>query len=163
MNNHKSVKKQKIVAIIPARGGSKGLKNKNTRIINGKPLISYVIEAAKNCDLINRVIVSTDDNKIASIAKKYGAEVPFLRPKELAQDLTPTEPVLKHAIEWLEKNEGFIADILVFLTPTEIVRTKHIIGDVIQKLLDNPKLDSVFVVKIFGEIKMENLFGLRQI
>lgn len=138
--------KQNIVAIILARGGSKGIPKKNIRLLAGKPLIGYTIEAAKRCKLIDRVIVSTDDDEIAGIAKKYGAEVPFKRPIALAQDLTPTEPVLKHAVEWLEKNEAYKPDIIVFLQTTDIFRTKGLIEKTVRKLLDNKKLDSVFVV-----------------
>jgi len=98
-------KKQNVVAVIPARGGSKGVPGKNIKLLGGKPLISYVLEAAKKCQLIDRIIVSTDDEQIAEVAKKYGAEVPFMRPAELAEDATPTELVLKHAVEWLEQNE----------------------------------------------------------
>jgi CMP-N,N'-diacetyllegionaminic acid synthase len=138
-------KKQKIVAIIPARGGSKGVPGKNIKFLGGKPLIAYTIEAAKRCSLIDRVIVSTDDNEIAEVAKRYGAEVPFKRPKELAGDMVPTEPVLTHAVEWLEKNESYKTDIVVFLQSTDIPRTKGLIEKVIKRLLDDDSLDSVFV------------------
>jgi len=134
----------KVVAVIIARGGSKGIPRKNVKLLHGKPLLAYPILAAKNCSLINRVIVSTDDEEIASVAKEWGAEVPFMRPKELAEDNTPTEPVLQHAIQWLDENEGYHADIMVCLTPTFVPRKKGITGKVVQYLIDHPELDSVF-------------------
>jgi CMP-N,N'-diacetyllegionaminic acid synthase len=135
----------KVVCLIPARGGSKGLPRKNVRVLAGKPLIAYSIEAAKGCDLIDRVIMSTDDNEIADIARRFGAEVPFMRPAELAIDTASTESVLQHAIQWLDEKEGYRADIAVFLQPTDIFRKKWMLRDVIQKLIDDPQLDSAFV------------------
>lgn len=134
-----------VVAIIPARGGSKGLPGKHLRPLAGKPLIAYTIEAAKGCPLVHRVIVSTDDPAIAEVARRWGAEAPFLRPAELAQDLTPTEPVLAHALEWLESNEGYRVDIVVFLQPTDIFRKRAMVERVIRALLDDPAVDSAFV------------------
>ena len=137
--------KTNVVAIIAARGGSKGVPGKNLRLIAGKPLIAYSIEAAKGCQLIDRIIVSTENSEIAETARKYGAETPFVRPDELAQDNTPTEPVLKHTIEWLEENDQYKVDIMVFLQPTDIFRKKYMLTDVIQCLLDNEEIDSAFV------------------
>lgn len=137
--------KPKVVAIIPARGGSKGLPGKNTRVLAGKPLIAYSIEAAKGSAYVDRVVVSTDDPGIASVAKRWGAEVPFLRPAELGHDLTPTEPVLKHAVEWLEVHEGYAVDIVLFLQPTDIFRKRSMIDAVIKALLDDERIDSAFV------------------
>lgn len=137
--------KPRVVAIIPARGGSKGLPGKHLRMLAGKPLLVYSIEAAKNCASVDRVIVSTDDPVIAEAAKRWGAEVPFLRPAELAQDLTPTEPVLQHAIEWLEAHEGYHADIVVFLQSTDIFRKRAMLEAVIQALCHDPALESAFV------------------
>ncbi len=97
---------------------------KNVRLLRGKPLIIYTIEAAQKCELINRIIVSTDDHEIAEIAKEAGAEVPFLRPKELALDGTPKLPVIKHAIQFLESQEGYRPDIVVDLDPTSPLRTE---------------------------------------
>ena len=97
-------KKIKIIAVIPARGGSKGLPGKNILPLCGKPLIAYSIEVAKKSRLIDRVIVTTDDKKIAAVAKKYGAEIPFMRPARLAQDNTPPFPVLKHVLDFLKSN-----------------------------------------------------------
>ena len=134
-----------VVAIIPARGGSKGLPGKNVRLLAGKPLIAYTIQAAKASAAVHRVLVSTDDPEIARIARAWGAETPFLRPAELAQDLTPTEPVLAHAVEWLETHEGYRVDIALFLQSTDIFRTTAMIDAVIQRLLEDPALDSAFI------------------
>lgn len=88
------------VAIIPARGGSKRIPRKNIKLFAGKPIIAYSIEAAQNCGLFDRVVVSTDDDEIAEVARSFGAAIPFLRPKELADDHTGTNEVVKHAIQW---------------------------------------------------------------
>jgi len=134
-----------VVAVIPARGGSKGLPRKNLRLLAGKPLVAYAIEAALGSPLVDRVIVSTDDEEIAEVARQYGAEVPFIRPPELATDRAPTEPVLAHAVKWLEENEDYRVDIVLFLQPTDIFRKKYMINEVITRLLENPNLDSAFV------------------
>ena len=137
--------KPHVVAIIPARGGSKGLPRKNTCLLAGKPLIAYSIEVAKASPFVDRVIVSTDDPGIADVSRQWGAEVPFLRPAELAEDLTPTEPVLTHAVEWLETVEGYRVDIVVFLQPTDVFRKRSMIDEVVRTLLADKSLDSVFV------------------
>ena len=94
----------KCVAIIPARGGSKRILRKNIKDFLGKPLIAYSVQTALESKLFDKVIVTTDDEEIAAIARKYGAEVPFIRPKELADDFTGTGDVVKHAIGWLKEN-----------------------------------------------------------
>lgn len=96
------------IAIIPARGGSKRIAGKNIRDFCGKPLIAYSIEAAKSCGLFDHVLVSTDDEKIRHIANAYGAQTPFVRPAELADDHTTTVPVIKHALEWAQQHMGDI-------------------------------------------------------
>ena len=136
---------QHVVAVIAARGGSKGLPGKNIRPLAGKPLIAYSVEAAKASPYVDRVIVTTDSPEIAEVAKKYGAEVPFMRPPELAQDLTPTEPVLAHAVEWLEREEKYRVDIVVFLQPTDIFRKRSMIDETVKCLLDDPQIESAFV------------------
>ena len=138
--------RKNIIAIIPARGGSKGILRKNIRLVADKPLIFYTIRAAKNSKLIDRVFVSTEDKEIADISKKYGAEI-IARPKKIAGDYTPSVDVLKQGIEWLEKKENYKADIVVYLQCTDIFRPKGIIDRVIEKLLKNPDLDSVFVAQ----------------
>ena len=103
-------KKLKTICIIPARGGSKGLKNKNIMLVNGHPLIAYVISNALDSKVFDSIFVSTDSNKIANIAKQYGAEVPFLRSKKLAQDLSTTEETLKNALIQYEKYKSIKFD-----------------------------------------------------
>lgn len=133
----------KILAIIPARGGSKGIPGKNIKMIAGKPLMAWTIEAAKKSKLLTRVIVSTDDEKIAEVAKKYGAEVPFLRPKELAGDLSTDVEFLLHALDWFKTNEGYEPEIILRLPPTSPLRTAANIDEGIQKLIDTPEADAV--------------------
>jgi N-acylneuraminate cytidylyltransferase len=111
-----------IIAFIFARGGSKGLPGKNIKELNGKPLIGWSIEQAKQVKSINRIIVSTDCNKIANVAKKYGAEVPFIRPKELAQDNSPEWMAWRHALCYLNDREGHMPDIMLSLPTTAPLR-----------------------------------------
>ncbi len=139
--------KPSVVAIIPARGGSKGLPRKNIRPLLGKPLIAYTIEAARQCPLVDRVVVSTDDPEIAAVAAQWGAEVPFLRPAELATDEATTESVLKHAVEWLDAR-GCPIDIVVFLQPTDLFRKRWMIEDAVRALLEDPALESAFVATL---------------
>ncbi len=109
---------KKFTVIIPARGGSKRFGGKNTQLLLGKPLLAYPIEAAKKAKLVDRVIVSTDDEEIARIAMGCGAEVPFMRPAELAGDATPVAAVIKFTLEELERTENYRADYVVLLQPT---------------------------------------------
>lgn len=122
----------KIVAVIPARGGSKRIPRKNIRNFCGKSLIAWTILGALKSKYLDRVIVSTDDKEIARIAKRYGAEVPFLRPAELAIPTIGIEPTLKHVYEWLLKNENYKADALVLLMPTSPLRQTHHIDEAIE-------------------------------
>lgn len=126
----------KILALIPARGGSKGIKNKNIIDLCGKPLISYTIEAAKNSAYIDDVIVSTDSTAIADVAAAYGAEIPFLRPKELASDTSKTIDAVMHAISALEQ-QNRTYDILILLQPTEPLRDNTDIDSAITAFFQN--------------------------
>ncbi len=135
---------ENIITIILARGGSKGLKKKNIRHLNGKTLISKVISDVKESRIGGDIIVSTDDKQIAKEAKNNGAEVPFLRPKELSQDLTSTEESLKHALVTYEEIKKKKFDIGVFVTATDIFRDPLWIYQAVQILKNNPDLDSVF-------------------
>ncbi len=137
-----------ILAIIPARGGSKGIPHKNIRSFAGKPLIFYSIKTALNSKLISRVIVSTDDPKIRNVAIKFGAEAPFLRPKKYALDLSPDFPAFVHALTWLNKNEDYRPDIVVHLRPTSPLRNITRVDRAIELLLNHPKADSVRAVII---------------
>jgi N-acylneuraminate cytidylyltransferase len=124
-----------ILAIIPARGGSKGLPGKNIKNINGHPLISYSILAAQKVALINRIIVSTDDSQIAEISLKYGAEVPIMRPMEFASDFSTDFDVFYHMLSWLKENQNYKPDFVVQLRPTSPVRQVSHISDAINKLI----------------------------
>lgn len=133
------------VAIIPARGGSQSIPDKNIRDFSGKPLIAWTIEKAREAKGIDRIIVSTDSECIATVARNYGAETPFLRPASLSTAETAIEPVLKHAYEWLLANEGYQADALVLLFPTNPLReTRHIEDSL--RLFHESAADSVITV-----------------
>jgi len=123
-----------ILAIIPAREGSKGIPLKNIKKLAGKPLISYSIDIAKKSKLINRVVVSTDSKKIASIAQKLGADVPFLRPKNISKDNSSTQDTIIHALNYLENNESYIPDIVIILQPTSPLRSMENMNKAIRKL-----------------------------
>jgi CMP-N,N'-diacetyllegionaminic acid synthase len=116
--------KLKVLAVIPARGGSKGVPRKNIRIVAGKPLIAYTIETALAVrHLVHRIVVSTDDEEIAAISRKFGADVPFLRPAYLSGDQVPTLPVLQHAVRLLEAEDHIRFDWILLLQPTAPLRT----------------------------------------
>ncbi len=133
----------KALAIIIARGGSKGIPKKNLYPLLGKPLIAWTIEAALAAKNVDRVIVSTDSEEIAAVARAHGAEVPFLRPIELAQDTTPDFPVYHHALTWLEENEGYIPHAIVQLWATSPYRKSNHIDEAIELLTQHPDADSV--------------------
>ena len=143
--------KLKILAIIPARGGSKSVPRKNIRKLNGKPLIAYTIEAANEIkDKFHKIIVSTDDEEISEISKIFGAEVPFIRPKELAGDKTPTYPVLQHAVNFVENQDSIKIDLVMLLQPTTPFRNTEDISNSI-KLSQTSDSDSVIsVVQVFS-------------
>jgi len=134
---------QEVLAIIPARGGSKGIPRKNIRLFAGHPLIAYSIAAARQSQSVTRVIVSTDDEEIARVAREYGAETPFMRPEELAQDQTLDLPVFQHALSWLEDQEGYRPDVVVQLRPTSPVRPPSLVDDAVKILLSHPEAHSV--------------------
>ena len=134
----------KVTAIIPARGGSKGLKNKNIRSLAGKPLIYYAISAAKKSKLVNKIIVSTDDLEIKSVAEKCGAEVPFLRPDEFSHDTASLESALKHSVDFLENEKKYFSEIILYLSATEIFRKTNMVDDVVEALIEDESLDSAF-------------------
>ncbi len=121
----------KVLGIIPARGGSKGIPGKNIKLLGGKPLIQYTIEAALQSEMLERIIVSTDSQSIATVAKQLGADVPFIRPMELAQDDTPTLPVIQHALKWLEQR-GQQYDAVCLLQPTTPFRPVGFIDQAIE-------------------------------
>jgi len=135
--------KMNILAVIPARGGSKGIPRKNLVPVAGKPLISYSIAHALRSKLITRTIVSTEDLEIAEVSKKFGAEVPFLRPASLAEDHVLDIPVFQHVLNDLKKNEDYIPEIVVHLRPTAPFRKEGWIDNAVTALIENSKADSL--------------------
>lgn len=135
---------QKIITIILARGGSKGLYKKNLRILNDEPLITRAIRHVQESGINSDILVSTDDEEISNIAKQNGALVPFMRPEELSGDLTTTEDSLKHALIEFEKLKKIKFDIGVFITVTDIFREPIWIKEAVDLLINNPKIESVF-------------------
>ncbi len=136
-------KSKKVLGIILARGGSKSILKKSIALCAGKPLMAYTIEAARNAKGIDRLIISTDDEEMAEYAKSQGVEVPFLRPAELAQDLTPDLPVMQHALEWLKTEEGFEPEMVVHLRPTTPLKASADISRGIHLLRSDAGADSV--------------------
>lgn len=141
-----------VLAIIPARSGSKTVIDKNIRKIQGKPLLAYSIEHAQKASLINRIIVSTDSEKYAQIAQKYGAEVPFLRPLELAQDMSLDIETFEYVLKELKSREGYVPDFVVQLRPTYPIRNIDDIDNMIRILEKNPLADSVRCIAPAKEI-----------
>lgn len=135
-----------VMALIPARGGSKSIPRKNIVDFAGHPLIAYSVAAGLAAKTVNRVIVSTDDEEIAEISRHYGAETPFLRPAEHAEDHTPDLPVFLHALSWLEKHQAYRPDIIVQLRPTSPFRKVQHIDQAVYRLLERPDADSVRTV-----------------
>jgi len=123
------------LAIIPARGGSKGVPRKNIRPLCGRPLIAWTIDAARAATRLNRIVVSTDDHEIAEIAAHYGADVPFMRPSELSLDDTPDLPVFQHVLAELKEREGYRPEVVVWLRPTAPLRTETDIDEACEILL----------------------------
>ena len=149
-----------ILGLIPARGGSKGLPRKNIKPLLGKPLIAWTIEQALASKYLDRVVVSTDDKEIAEISIKYGADIPFVRPKELTRDDSTTIDVIIHTLNWFE-NAGEKYDYLALLEPTSPLREKDDIENGIKKLIDNEnRADSLVSV---GEIALEHPFISKEI
>lgn len=139
--NH--INKGQVCAIIPARSGSKGVKNKNIRLLNGFPMIAYTIAAAKLSQNIDRVIVSTDSEEYAEIARKYGAETPFLRPVEISGDTATDIEFMEHAISWLYENEGSVPEYWVHLRPTNPLRDCSVIEKAVAEFLADDMADSL--------------------
>ena len=135
--------KPEVLALIPARGGSKGIPRKNIRPFCGHPLIAWSIAAARQSECVTRTLVSTDDREIASIAADFGAEVPFLRPAELAEDTTTDLPVFQQALKWLADHEGYHPEVVVQLRPTSPIRPRRCVDDAVRSLIDHPDADSV--------------------
>lgn len=130
-------------AIIPARAGSKGLKDKNIRVLLGYPLIAYSIAAARLCPYINRIILSTNSEKYAEIARYYGAETPFLRPDEISGDNSPDIEFINHCINWLDREEHHLPDLLVHLRPTTPLREISLIEEAVKMINDDKNATSL--------------------
>ena len=137
------VTRPEVLAIIPARGGSKSIPRKNIRPFAGHPLLAYSIAAARQASAVTRVVLSTDDEEIAAIGRPYGAETPFLRPPALGQDRTQDLPVFEHALRWLKEHEGYRPEVVVQLRPTSPVRPRDLVDRAVRLLLDHPEADSV--------------------
>ena len=142
------MKSYKILAIIPARGGSKGIRRKNLQKLSGKPLIVHTIIAAKKTKSINKIIVSTDDKEIGKISKNNGAEVPFLRPKQISKDTSSIIEVIKHALKFLQENQSYVPDIIILLQPTSPLRTSQLITKTINTLKKSKATSVITVSKI---------------
>jgi YrbI family 3-deoxy-D-manno-octulosonate 8-phosphate phosphatase len=140
-----------ILALIPARGGSKGIPRKNIRDFAGYPLVAWSVAAGLQSELVTRVIVSTDDVEIAAVAREFGAETPFLRPAEFAQDNTTDLPVFEHALSWLKENEDYVSDVVVQLRPTSPIRPRGLVDAAIKTLLAHPDADCVRGVVLAGQ------------
>lgn len=137
------------IAVIPARGGSKRIPGKNIKNFLGKPIIAYSIEAVLKSGVVDRVVVSTDDEKIAAVAREYGAETPFVRPRELADDITPTVPVIKHAVEWVQSNWGPVEHACTIYSTAPFV-TADDVRAAYRKLIDERVAGYVFTAASFG-------------
>ncbi len=137
---------KEVLVIIPARGGSKSIPRKNIRPFAGHPLIGYSIAAGLAAETVTRLIVSTDDEEIAAISRRYGAETPFLRPADISQDNTPDLPVYQHALRWLAAHGGYEPEIVVQLRPTSPFRRVNLIDQAVFRLLEQPAADAVRTV-----------------
>ena len=137
------IQKGEIYAIIPARAGSKGVKNKNIRCVKGYPLLAYAAAAGALCPQVSRVLVSTDSAEYAKIANYYGAETPFLRPAEYATDTSPDIQFMEHAIGWLAEKEGKLPEFFMHLRPTTPIREMTIVNAAAEKMLADPEATSL--------------------
>lgn len=141
---------KEILGIIPARGGSKSIPRKNIKLFAGKPLIAWAIDTLRQSGVVGRVIVSTDDEEIAQVARKHGAQVPFMRPAELAGDTTPTLPVLQQALQWLKENEGYSPDFVVLLEPTSPSKRHFHVREVVKMLIKTGADSTISVSEVPG-------------
>jgi N-acylneuraminate cytidylyltransferase len=137
------MRRPEILALVPARGGSKSVPRKNLLVLGGKPLIAHSIGQALASRHVTRTIVSTDDDEIADVARAYRAEVPFMRPAAFAGDRSPDIDVFRHALEWLRDREGYQPDLVVHLRATGPVRRVALIDAAIQAMLAHPDADSL--------------------
>lgn len=150
MNNIEQKTKPRILGVILARGGSKGIPKKNIRLLNGIPLIAYTIKEGLKSKYISRLIVSSDDDEIRKVAKDYGAEAPFRRPPELATDTAQSLPCLQHAVKWAEDNEGQKYDYIIELMCTNPFKTVEDVDAVLEKLIQTGADSVIGVAKVEG-------------
>lgn len=139
-------KKLNVLGIVGIRSGSKGVPHKNIKLLAGKPLVGWILDEAKKSKYINRLVVSTDSKEYAAVAKNHGAETPFLRPKELAEDKSPEFEYVKHALKWLRENENYEPDIVVRMMATVPLQRVEDIDGAIEKLVNNPDANSAVVI-----------------
>jgi CMP-N,N'-diacetyllegionaminic acid synthase len=137
------MKRKDVLALIPARGGSKSVPRKNLLSVAGRPLIAYSILHAQACPSITRIVVSTDDDEIAAVARERGADVPFRRPADAASDTATDFQVFHHALTWLAEHEGYVPELVVHLRPTGPVREAALIERAVQLMLQNPDADAL--------------------
>ena len=148
------------IAVIPARAGSKRIPGKNIRLFYGKPVIAYSIEAARKSGVIDRIVVSTDDENIASIAREYGAETPFTRPPDLSDDYCPTVPVIRHAVTWAENNWGEVGQVCCIYATAPFVMPEDI-GQAYARLVAEQVSGYVFSATTFP-FPIQRAFRLTQ-
>jgi len=161
MTIHPKAKTGEVLALVPARGGSKSMPRKNLRVIAGKRMVVHSIDHALAARTINRVILTTDDQEIAEVGRAAGAEVPFIRPAEIAQDLSTDYEFVRHALEWLRANEGYDPDLVVQLRPTTPLRDLRLIDRAVEAIAARPDADSLraVVTCCFTPYKMWRLRG----
>jgi len=153
--------KLEVLALVPARGGSKSMPRKNLREVGGKPMVVHSIEHARQARAVTRVVLTTDDAEIADVGRKAGAEVPFMRPAESSRDLSTDYEFVRHALEWLRDNERYVPDLVVQLRPTTPVRDVRMIDRAVEALASRPDADSLRAVvsACFTPFKMWRLGG----
>ncbi|MGE5340728.1 MAG: cytidylyltransferase domain-containing protein [Candidatus Omnitrophota bacterium] len=141
--SHQEYQKPQVMGFIPARAGSKRVANKNIKLLGGKPLIAYTIEAARQAKHVTRIVVSTDSEEIAQVARTYGAEVPFLRPESISQSDSTEMQFFEHMLDWFKDNENYEPDLIALLYPTAPFRKPQSIDTAIEELLSHPEADSL--------------------
>ena len=158
------MKKKRVLGVITARGGSKGLPGKNTKLLGGKPLVAWTIQAAQKSKHIDDLIISTDDAEIARISAEWGGSVPFMRPSELALDATPHLPVMQHAVTEMERRTAVMYDYAVILQPTSPFRKPEYIDETFETLMREGADSAVTVYEIDGSdhpMKIKKIEGSR--
>jgi len=151
--------KPNIIALIQARGGSKGVPKKNIWNLGGFPLIAYSIIACRLATAIERTIISTDDEEIAAVAKKFGADIPFMRPAEFARDDSTDQEVIQHAVDWFEENEQYAPEYWVQIRPTTPLREPDLLSEAVETILGKPEATSLISVHEIPE-SPGKMFGM---